>query len=220
MHISKSAVRLSHKSTASAILTLLLASVVAISLAPLLMPSRYSWLDHAVSEAAAQGQSGAWLTRLGFLLLGFAVLLLAAHADSRWGVWGRLLHRVYGLSMIATAVFAHKPFVSGTYDRVEDVLHSIAANAVGFAFVAGVIVVTMQRGDNHKLARVIDWIAIVAAIALPLIMVNITGYAGLAQRILFAIGYLWYGMETVLDYRDHTSMLHFYQPTYSEDMSP
>jgi hypothetical protein len=37
----------------------------------------------------------------------------------------------------------------------------------------------------------------VAAFVIPMVMFNVTGIAGLVQRALFGIGYLWYGMEAI-----------------------
>src|SRR3972149_9736058 len=57
---------------------LLLLSLLALLLAPSLMPASYSWFRHTTSVSAAQGISGAWLARLGFLLFGFALFRLSA----------------------------------------------------------------------------------------------------------------------------------------------
>jgi hypothetical protein len=65
---------------AGGVLAGLVASAIALGAAPLLMLPAYSWMQHTVSESAAQGVSGAWLVRLGFLLFGFPVLSLAALA--------------------------------------------------------------------------------------------------------------------------------------------
>ncbi|HET9901772.1 MAG TPA: hypothetical protein VFR46_12025 [Actinomycetes bacterium] len=53
-------------------------SAIALGAAPALMPDDYSWIGHTTSESAAQGVSGAWLARLGFLLFGLSAIWLAA----------------------------------------------------------------------------------------------------------------------------------------------
>ena len=85
-------------------------SALALALAPLLMPDAYSWVSHTTSESAAQGVSGAWLARLGFLMFGLAVLWLTALAGARWERWGRLFQAMFGVLMTATAAFSHRPF--------------------------------------------------------------------------------------------------------------
>jgi hypothetical protein len=182
---------------AAVVVTLLLASVAAVAIAPLLMPESYSVIEHSVSESAAQGVEGAWLARLGFLLLGFAVLASAGIAGTRWGVWGRIAHRIYGVSMVGAAAFSHMPWHDVPYDTFEDFLHSVAASGMGFAFTAGVLIVTFRRSRNAVGARAFDWSAIAAALVIPMVMFNVTGIAGLVQRVMFGIGYLWYGMEAI-----------------------
>ncbi len=174
-------------------LFILLASVICLTSAPLLMPESYSIVEHSISESAAQRVEGVWLARAGLVLFGFAVLVLASTAGSRWGLWARMAHRTYGVAMIGTAVFAHMPWEDVPYDEFEDFLHSVASFAVGLAFVVGVIVVSIDRPKGRT--RALDALAIVASVVIPLIMFNATGYAGLVQRMMFAIAYLWYATE-------------------------
>ena len=61
------------------------ASVAVLAAAPALMPAGYSWVSQTTSESAAQGVQGAWLARLGFLLFGLSVILLATLCRDRWG---------------------------------------------------------------------------------------------------------------------------------------
>jgi hypothetical protein len=79
------------------------ASVVALALAPALMPDGYSWLSMTTSESAAQGAYGAWLARLGFVLFGLSVLLLASVRRAGWGPTATALHAAFGLLMLAAA---------------------------------------------------------------------------------------------------------------------
>lgn len=178
----------------SAIVAMFFSALAILAVAPILMPDSYSWLDHSVSESAAQGIEGAWLARVGFLMFGFAVLQLARFARDRWGLLGALAHRLFGVSMIACAAFSHSPWEAGVpFVQFEDFLHSVAAFAVGLGFTVGVIFVTVRRGT--AVVRVFDWLAIVAGMAIPLFLFNTAGYGGIAQRALFVIGALWYGAE-------------------------
>lgn len=140
---------------------------------------------------------GVWLARLGLLLFGFAVLILVAIAGAAWGAWGRLAHGVYGVSIIAAAAFAHRPWEDVPFDAFEDLLHSVASFGVGFAFTIGVIIVSLRRGPNAGPIRVLDAVAIVSAVVIPMIMFNVSGIGGVVQRGMFLIAYLWYGVETV-----------------------
>jgi hypothetical protein len=182
---------------AALVLALLLASAGCLAAAPSLMPASYSITEHTISESAAQGVEGAWLARLGFLLFGFAVLISASIAGSRWGLWGGLFHRFFGALIIGAAAFSHQPWTIESYDEIEDVLHSAMASGVGLAFTVGVLVVMLRRGPAARWSRLFDGVAIVAATVIPMVMFNVAGIGGLVQRIMFAVAYLWHGVETV-----------------------
>lgn len=174
---------------------LLLAAMAALALAPLLMPASYSVGAHSVSESAAQGVDGAWLARLGFLLFGFAVISLAFAPGSTWGRWGRRAHAGFGVSMIAAAVFSHGPWDGSAFDELEDLLHSAASFGVGLFFTVGVLLVATRRAEAPAWLRIVDGIALAAALVIPLLMANVDA-RGLVQRIMFLVALLWYGLET------------------------
>lgn len=176
-----------HRMGAGIALLLLAASLAALAIAPTLMPESYSWVEHSISESAAQGVAGAWLARLGLLLYGFAVLTLVAIAGSAWGLWGRLAHGVYGVSIIAAAAFAHRPWEDVPFDAFEDFLHSVASFGVGFSFTIGVIIVSLRRGPNAGPIRVLDALAVVSAVVIPMVMFNVSGIGGVVQRGMFLV---------------------------------
>jgi hypothetical protein len=179
-------------------LTALVMSAVSLGIAPLLMPESYSWVEHTTSESAAQGVDGAWLARLGFLLFGSLVLLLALAAERKWGLWARILHAAFGVFMIATAAFSHRPWEPGVpYDRTEDLLHSITATGMGFAFAFGVVAVLLRRRANERFARSFDIVAVAASVLFPLGMTVTDDFTGLIQRMMFLIAYVWYGSEAI-----------------------
>lgn len=183
-----------------AVIAMLAAAVLCIAIAPTLMPDSYSIVEHSVSESAAQGVEGAWLARTGLLLFGFAVLTLAGRTGKRWGSAGIALHRIVGVCLVAVATFAHMPWTNVPYDEFEDLLHSIGSFGVGFAFTAGVVAVSLRRRGLSWRARLFDWVAVVAALVIPMTMFNVTGVAGVVQRIMFGIAFVWYGAEAVRSY--------------------
>ncbi|MFC2023578.1 DUF998 domain-containing protein [Chloroflexota bacterium] len=174
---------------------LLVISFLALLLAPSLMPAGYSWVRHTTSESAAQGIQGAWLARLGFLVFGWTVVWISVRLQERWPLSVRLMHATFGLLMTATAAFSTRPwFPDMTYDRIEDTLHSFAATSMGFAFAMGVLMRFLHRGQDLA-GRVMDLIAIGAAVAIPLAMSAFPEWDGLLQRGMFATAYIWYGFE-------------------------
>jgi hypothetical protein len=176
------------------IIFLLALSLLALLLAPLLMPEPYNWITHTTSESAAQGLQGAWLARLGFLLFGLGVLWLATAARPVWARAAVWMHVGFGVMMLGTAAFSHRPFMPGVpFDPVEDLLHSLTATLMGFAFSLGVFIYFLKRTRRDIAGRVLDLVALAAAVGIPLLMVAVPGISGLVQRLMFLVAYLWYG---------------------------
>lgn len=98
--------------------------------------------------------------------------------------------------MLATATFSHRPIEQEVmFNRTEDLLHSIAATAMGFAFAFGVLAVMMRRPERMLLRSVVDVMALAASVIIPFSMMVWSGSAGLLQRTMFLIAYIWYATE-------------------------
>jgi hypothetical protein len=172
------------------------ASAVALGLAPALMPDDYSWVANTTSESAAQGLDGAWLGRLGLWLFGLSVLLAASVLASSWGAVATSLHTAFAVLLTASAVFSTRSWRAGAaFDRTEDVLHSVAATAMGFAFALGVVAALIGLGGQRPWRRAAGIVAVAASVVLPLGMVLWPDAAGVLQRAMFAVAYLWYAVE-------------------------
>ena len=177
----------------------LVISAVTLAAAPILLPGDYRWIAHTTSEAAAQRVDGAWLARSGFLLFGMGVIWLASGARELWGKWGTVLHTSFGVLMIAAAVFSARSWNPAVhFDRIEDFFHSVAATAMGFAFAFGVFAVVLLRARIAMKVRWFDVAAIAVSILIPLAMSFRSDVAGILQRGMFMIAYLWYGREALL----------------------
>ncbi len=185
-----------HKQTT--ILSLLACSVLSLLAAPLLMPESYYWIEHTTSESGAQGVDGAWLARLGFVLYGVAVLMLII-LRTQWTILSRVIHTIFGLAMIGNAVFSSRPWIPDwPFGVLEDTLHSWMSGIVGTAFTLGVLSVFLKRMNADALTRTFDWLAIMISIVISILMfTSADAYAGLIQRIMFAVSYAWYVKETV-----------------------
>lgn len=187
------------RSLALAALPLLLASAALVVVAAWAMPESYSWRSLSVSESAAQGQRHGWIARLAFLGFGAAVLLVALCMR---GCWPRLTywaHLAFAAAMAGAAAFSHAPWQPGVpTDLTEDLLHSVFATGMGFAFCAGVVARCLQRGPRAVLGRSLDVAALLVATTLPLLLASASASAGLAQRVMFAVAYLWFGREALI----------------------
>jgi hypothetical protein len=177
---------------------LVVASATCLLSAPLAMPDSYSWLTNAISESAAQGLESAWIARLGFLLFGCGVLWLAASLKTVWARGAYWMHLAFGVCMVGTAAFSHKPWLANVpVDAFEDFLHSMTATGMGFAFSFGVVARLLQRENGEHLKKAFDIIALVAATTLSPLGELWPSIAGLLQRMMFGVAYLWFAQEAV-----------------------
>lgn len=188
----------SPRSSAWVAVAALAASALVVALVPLTLPDDYSWLEHTTSESGAQGVEGAWLGRLGLLLFGLGVIGVVFVARTVWGPLASVLHLAVGVLLVASAYFATRSWREGApYDRTEDVLHSIAATAMGFAFAVGVVAALVVARPPERIRWVIGAIGVAASIVLPIGMAVGPDRQGLLQRAMFVVVYCWYGTEAL-----------------------
>lgn len=176
----------------------LASSLVALALAPLVLDPSYSWLEHTTSESGAQGVDGAWLARTGFFLFGLSVIWIAYQARDRWGQPALALHLTFAVCMLGVGVFSLRSWFPGaSFDATEDTLHSVGATVMGFAFAFGVtaVAIRLRRGGGQW--RVLDALAVIASVVLPIGMGIYGDIDGALQRLMFLIAYVWYAREAV-----------------------
>ena len=175
------------------------ASALALAVAPLFMPEGYSWVIHTTSESAAQGVDTAWIARLGFLLFGLGVIWLTAERRVAWKQWATAFHAGFGSFMVATAVFSTRSWDAAmAYNPVEDAFHSATATLLGFCFAFGVLTLLPRRRREQLDVRWLDLFALSAAVVLPIAMMLSAQFAGVFQRIMFLVAYVWYLREDYL----------------------
>ncbi len=179
---------------------LLVASLVALGLAPLAMPESYDWVEYGTSESGAQGVNGAWVARAGFILFGLAVLWLARIRAPVWKPAGTILHLAFGISMFGVAAYSTRSWEEGaSFVASEDLLHSVFATIMGFGFVGGVFAVMVARRLPSTRQALPDLAAIVVTSSIPLTMSS--DVWGILQRLMFVTAALWYGREVLLGWR-------------------
>jgi len=180
-------------------LVALASSAIALAVAPLALDGSYSWLQHTTSEAGGQGVDGAWVARTGFLLFGLATLWIAVRSQRRWGQPATALHLGFAVCMFAVAGYSIRSWLPDAgFDATEDMLHSVAATTMGFAFAFGVAAVAVQRMRFRHPWRALDAVAVAASVVLPIGMSLFGSIDGALQRAMFAIAYIWYSREALL----------------------
>ena len=181
---------------AGVVVAVLIVSGMFLFWAPVGLDATYSVVDHTVSESAGQGVDGAWAARSGFLLFGLAVALLAHW--SRRPLVARGAFAVFAAAMAGVATFPARSWeAAAEHSDVEDLLHSVFATTMGFAFALGVAAVAVDRGPGWRADRIFDAVALVASVAIPLRMVASDNSIGLYQRLMFLIAYLWFAREAL-----------------------
>ncbi len=179
-------------------LALLIASAVLLAVAPLFMPDSYHWIQHTTSESASQNVDNAWIARLGFALFGVAVGSLVVVRMGAWPWPASAAHAAFALFIVLAGVASSRPWDDAIpFLEREDWVHSLAASTIGFAFAIGVLVIWLGRLRRQESSRILDLAALIASVAIPLAMFNVEDIAGILQRAMFAVAYLWYGRELI-----------------------
>ena len=156
---------------------------------PFLSHPDCSSITHSVSELAGQNMPNAWIMRTGFVAFGTATILAALmRLTATPAVSAALV--VFGLAMIAAAVWSHLPIDQGLGgSTTEDDLHSIAASGMGVAFATACVARFWTPG--RKRPDIFNVIALCCSVGLPLAMLGFPEIAGAAQRLMFLISFVW-----------------------------
>lgn len=165
-------------------------AATAIAIGPFFNVADYSSLRHSTSELGAQGAPGAWIMNAGFAAFGFGVLIDAVRAF-RASPAPAVAFVVFGLAMIMTAVFSHRPIdPAAPYVAFEDDMHSFFSSLVGASFAIGVLAFGFARRDLGPPA--VHAAAVAAALILPLAMFLLPEIEGALQRAMFLISFAWF----------------------------
>lgn len=98
---------------------------------------------------------------------------------------------MFGLAMIMTALFSHRPIdPAAPYVVFEDDMHSFFSSVVGASFAIGVLAFGFARRDLGPLT--VHAAAVAAALILPLGMFLFPEIEGALQRAVFFISFAWF----------------------------
>lgn len=173
--------------------TLFLYSYILLLLVMLVLPffsvEEYSILRNTTSHLGAQGAPNAWIMNTVFILLGTTCMWKGVPAFRRYP-FQQVVLIFFGLSLVATGFFQHKPIVAGIpFNAFEDQMHSLFASVVGFSFtVFAMSLIWIESERNRKLQAF--GMALLAMI-LSILIFNLSDYAGIWQRVMFASSFGW-----------------------------
>jgi hypothetical membrane protein len=168
---------------------------VLIVVAHLVAPASYSWRDNTISQLAAQGYARAWIMRLGFVGFGILIVLGAldrARTNRRsWFHQARELALVlYGLGLLLAGSFSAEPFLPGVaFSESQAQLHSIAATLAGLGISLGMLLYLVRPGPLRN--KIPDLVALTLTLAFSALFGMATSGAGIWQRCLWAVGFVW-----------------------------
>lgn len=168
----------------------LVVSMVLLAIAPVFLPDSYSPFEHTLSESGAQGVATAFVFRSALIITASAVLVMTMHARVTWSGTARVWLRVYALAVVALAVFPESPWLGGAHDERIAFLHTVAGVVGGLAFIVGIVGVSVS-GLRGPRARVLDIVMVGAVMVTPQLMLMTPAAAGMLQRAMVLLGYIW-----------------------------
>ena len=149
----------------------------------------YSIVKNTTSQLGAQSAPNAWVMNIIFVLLG-AASIFGGWAKLREYWFHRIILTIFGVSLILTAVFQHAPIKAGVpFDLQEDRLHSLFSSACGFSF--AVFAVSAAFVEVTAKRRMLAVMTGVSATFLSFLMFNVAEYAGIWQRLIFILSFVW-----------------------------
>lgn len=159
---------------------------LAIVLGPWYTEPGYDWVRHSISELAGQDTANAWVMRVGLAALGASAVMACLSRRPRFN----LFFLVFGVSIVLTALFPHRPFIlERAYSESLDRAHSLFATAGGFA---AVLAFAFEAGKPGPLpSRILAGLLAGLYTALSAAMFRWPDAQGLFQRIIFGTFILW-----------------------------
>ena len=149
----------------------------------------YSIVSNTTSHLGAQHAPNAWMMNVVFIILGVATILRSFVFRGKQ-VISQYLLVLFGVSLIMTAVFRHRPIINDVeFNVLHDQLHSLFASIVGFSFV--LFSFSFLLSQVKKSIKIIAVSLGVAATFLSLMMLFFPQYMGIFQRIMFIGSFYW-----------------------------
>ena len=168
--------------------------ILAVLLGPLYTVNGYSIVTNLVSELGAQHTPNNFIMICAFITLGMGIVIDGV----RMFQTPLLPFILFGVAMVIVGIFPHKPLdASQSFNIMYHNLHGIVASIAGTAITVGFI---WQGFRTRGGQRVICFYMALIATILPILMLSISGYKGIIQRVMYLhiLGWLWLKYPVIL----------------------
>ncbi len=163
--------------------------VLVMFILPFYTAEGYSLLKHTTSQLGAQSTPHAWVMNGVFFLLGGACIL-EGWVHLKNFRFQQILLTTFGASLFLAGVFRHAPLNPGvSFNVLEDQLHSVMANIVGFSFT--LLAVSAAFIEKTTGRRILALLVGASSVIFSLLMFFMTGLTGLWQRSMFILSFAW-----------------------------
>ena len=160
--------------------------VAVAALGPIYSAQGYSPVANVISELAAQNTPRNYLMSAAFVALGTAVIYDGVKAFHR----SLLPFMLFGIAFAAAGLFGHKPISDAVpYSAWLDTAHSALATASGIALTVGFL--WQAAAARPTTYRLLSAALAMVCVVLPLLMLNLPGYQGLLQRVMYLLVFAW-----------------------------
>lgn len=173
-------------------------SVLLVFAAPRALDASYPPLSASISESAGQLVDGSWLARFALAFSGLGVLATAHLRHRAWPAVTTFAYVAFGVCWILTAAFSARSWQpEAPYVAIEDQLHSFFASAMAIVIVgAATRALTTLRRD--PITAALAAALAVGATFLPLAGLVYPEVAGLLQRSMFLLAYVYFSREALI----------------------
>ena len=160
--------------------------VIVVLTGPLYTVDNYSHIANLISELGAQQTKNNFIMISGFLILGLGIII-DSYRERSYPV---IPFALFGIFMAMAGIFPHRPIDSSiAYNHTSHSLHSLSATLAGISISMGFI----WQGflSLSKTQKLICFYLAIACFVFPMLMLLMSDYKGILQRILYLQVFAW-----------------------------
>ncbi|NLB20856.1 MAG: DUF998 domain-containing protein, partial [Clostridium sp.] len=140
-------------------------------------------------ELGAQNTPKSWVMNITFIFLGIVCIVESLLNLNKFR-WHQMILILFGVGLILSGLFKHMPIDHQiNYSVREDELHSMASSLVGMSFTVFVFssIFILNTKANRYVALSIGTLICLLSLGI----FKLPHYAGLFQRLIFFVSFIW-----------------------------